>query len=449
MTTQLGRLARQLSLDRPAVRAWMLYDWANSAMYVVIVTAIFPIYFTAVAASGMPPGEATSRFSIATTIGLTIIAVLSPILGAIADHSAAKKRMLAAFLAFGAVAVAAMFFIEQGQWVLAAVLFILANIGVNGSFVFYDSLLPHVAAPDEMDRVSTAGYALGYLGGGLFLLCCLAIVMAPGAVGLPSGDGLTPAQATLPTRLTFVLTALWWAGFSLPLFRHVPEPPGRALDAEEARLGAVRASFRRLGATFRKLRGYRQAFLLLLAFLIYNDGVGTIIRMAAVYGAEIGITRTTMIAAIALVQFVGVPFAYLFGGLARRVGTRPAIFVGLVTYLGISVLGYFMRSDRDFILLAVLVGMVQGGVQALSRSLFASMVPRHLSGEFFGFFAVFEKFAGILGPAMFSVAILLTGSSRAALLSVVVFFLVGGGLLAKVNVGEGQRLAREEELAAG
>jgi UMF1 family MFS transporter len=447
MTAWLDRLTSQLSLDRAEVRAWMLYDWANSAMYVVIVTAIFPTFFSAVAAAGLPPVEATYRFSLATTLGLAIIAVLSPILGAIADHSAAKKKLLAAFLLFGASAVAAMFFIQRGQWMFAAVLFIFANIGVNGSFVFYDSLLPHVAAPEEMDRISTAGYALGYLGGGLFLVACLAIILAPAAFGLPAGDGLTPSQATLPTRITFVLTALWWAGFSLPLFRHVPEPPGRSLDAEEARLGAVRASFRRLGHTFRKLRGYRQAFLLLLAFLIYNDGVGTIIRMAAIYGEEIGITRTTMIAAIALVQFVGVPFAYLFGGLAKRVGTRPAIFVGLVAYLGISVLGYFMRSDRDFIMLAVLVGMVQGGVQALSRSLFASMVPRHLSGEFFGFFAVFEKFAGILGPAMFSVAILLTGSSRAALLSVVVFFLVGGALLAKVDVREGQRIAREEEAA--
>jgi len=295
--------------------------------------------------------------------------------------------------------------------------------------------------------VSTAGYALGYLGGGIFLLACLGLILSPATFGLPSGDGLTPGQATLPTRITFLLTALWWAGFSIPLFRHVPEPPARALDAEERRLGAVRASFRRLGHTFRKLRSYRQAFLLLLAFLIYNDGVGTIIRMAAIYGEEIGITRTTMIAAIALVQFVGVPFAYLFGSLAQRIGTRPAIFTGLGAYLGISLLGYFMQSDRDFILLAVLVGMVQGGVQALSRSLFASMIPRHLSGEFFGFFAVFEKFAGILGPAMFSVAILLTGSSRAALLSVVGFFLVGGALLARVNVGEGQRLAREEERA--
>jgi len=255
----------------------MLYDWANSAMYVVIVTAIFPTFFSAVAAAGLPPVEATYRFSLATTIGLTIIAVLSPILGAIADHSAAKKRLLAAFLAFGASAVAAMFFIRHGQWVFAALLFILANIGVNGSFVFYDSLLPHVATPEEMDRVSTAGYALGYLGGGLFLVACLAIILAPGSFGLPSGEGLSDSQATLPTRLTFLLTALWWAGFSIPLFRHVPEPPARALDAEEQRLGAVRASFRRLGHTFRKLRSYRQAFLLLLAFLIYNDGVGTII----------------------------------------------------------------------------------------------------------------------------------------------------------------------------
>lgn len=448
MSGALGRLAARLSLDRPAVRAWMLYDWANSAMYVVIVTAIFPIYFGSVAAEGLPAATATYRFSLATTVGLTIIAVLSPILGAYADHSAAKKRLLGAFLAFGATAVAAMFLIQHGQWLLAALLFVLANIGVNGSFVFYDSLLPHVAAPEEMDRVSTAGYALGYLGGGLFLVFCLAVVMMPAAFGLPAGEGLSPGQATLPTRLTFLLTALWWAGFSIPLFRHVPEPPARPLDPEEARLGPLRASLHRLGHTFRKLRGYRQAFLLLLAFLIYNDGVGTIIRMAAIYGEEIGITRTTMIAAIALVQFVGVPFAYLFGGLAQRMGTRPAIFVGLAAYLGISVLGYFMQTDLHFILLAVFVGMVQGGVQALSRSLFASMIPRQLSGEFFGFFAVFEKFAGILGPALFSVAILLTGSSRAALLSVVGFFVVGGALLARVDVAEGQRVARAEERAA-
>lgn len=434
--------------QRPAVRAWMLYDWANSAMYVVIVTAIFPTFFGSVAAAGMPPVEATYRFGLATTIGLSIIAVLSPILGAVADHSAAKKRLLAVFLAIGAAAVAAMFCIQQGQWLLAAALFILANIGVNGSFVFYDSLLPHVAAPEEMDRVSTTGYATGYLGGGLFLLACLAIILAPGAFGLPSGPGLSSSDATLPTRITFVLTALWWVGFSVPLFRRVPEPPGRPLDAEEARLGAVRAAFRRLGHTFRTLRGYRQAFLLLVAFLIYNDGVGTIIRMAAIYGEEIGIGRTTMIAAIALVQFVGVPFAYLFGWLAGRIGTRPAIFLGLAAYVGISALGYFMRSDRDFIALAVLVGMVQGGVQALSRSLFASMVPRHLSGEFFGFFAVFEKFAGIIGPAAFSLAIALTGSSRAAVASVVGFFLVGGALLARVDVAEGQHRARAEEQAA-
>lgn len=232
-------------LRRPAVRAWMLYDWANSAMYVVIVTAIFPTFFGAVAAEGLPPVEATYRFGLATTIGLTIIAVLSPILGAVADHSAAKKRLLAAFLALGAAAVASMVCIHHGQWLLAAGLFVVANIGVNGSFVFYDSLLPHVAAPDEMDRVSTAGYALGYLGGGLFLLACLALILAPGTFGLPSGPGLPPDEATLPTRLTFILTALWWVAFSIPLFRRVPEPPdGRST---RRRPGSARCARRSAG----------------------------------------------------------------------------------------------------------------------------------------------------------------------------------------------------------
>lgn len=437
--------ARRLGLDRPAVRGWLLYDWANSAMYVVIVTAIFPIFFSSVAASELPKEEALYRFSLATTIGLAFIAVLAPILGAVADHSATKKRLLAGFMALGAVAVGAMALIHHGQWLFAAALFIVANIGVNGSFVFYDALLPHVAHRDEMDQISTAGYALGYLGGGLFLALCLALVMAPARFGLPAGEGLTPDQASLPTRIAFVLTALWWIGFSIPLFRHVPEPPGRPLDAEEARQGSIRASFRRLAHTFRKLRSYRQAFLLLVAFLIYNDGIGTIIRMAAIYGENIGIGRTAMIGSILLVQFVGVPFAYLFGGLAKRISAKRAIFIGLAVYVGISVLGYFMRNERDFLTLAVLVGMVQGGTQALSRSLFASMIPKQMSGEFFGFFAVFEKFAGILGPALFSVAIALSGSSRAAILSVAVFFVVGAALLAFVNVAEGQKAARAEE----
>lgn len=432
----------RLGLHRPELRAWVMYDWANSAMVTTVVAAVFPIYFASVAAADLADNEATFRFSIITTIGLAIVAVTAPILGAIADYTASRKRLVAGFMALGVTAVAGMFFIQRGDVGLASVLFVLANVGVAGSFVFYDSLLPHVARADEVDRVSTSGYALGYLGGGILLALNLAWISAPGAFGLPAGPDLTPEEATLPARLAFLSVAVWWVLFSIPFFRGVPEPLRSLESDEETGERPIRIAVTRLRETFRELREYRQALLMLLAFLIYNDGIGTIIKMATVYGTEIGIEQNLMILAILVVQFVGIPFSFLFGGLAGRIGAKPAILGGLCVYAGITVLGYFMTTGTHFLILAGLVGMVQGGTQALSRSLFASMVPRHKSGEFFGFFAVFEKFAGILGPLTFSVAIALTGSSRFSILSIIVFFIVGAALLVTVDVDEGRRVAK-------
>jgi UMF1 family MFS transporter len=439
------RLLERIGLQRPELRAWAMYDWANSGMLTVVITAVFPIYFSRVVASGLAPADATARFSLATTLALVLIAFLSPLLGAVADRGGHKLRLLAFFMALGIAATGGLFLTGPGEWLFALGLFGLANVGLNGSFIFYDALLPHVAEHDEMDRVSTAGYALGYVGGGLLLALCLAIVQHPAWFHLPSGTGLGPREATLPTRLTFLLSAVWWGVFAIPLFRWVQEPPMRGGGAANGS-GIVSRAVRDLTDTFRDLRRFPQALLMLIAFLLYNDGIGTIIRMATIYGAEIGIGTGGMIAAIVLVQFVGIPFAFLFGSLAGRLGTRRTIFLGLVVYVGISVFGFFMRTERDFLILAVFVGIVQGGTQALSRSLFATLIPRHRSGEFFGFFAVFEKFAGIFGPALFSVAILLTGSSRNGILSVILFFVVGGLLLSRVDIEAGQRQARAAEL---
>ena len=438
-----------LGLHRPELRAWAMYDWANSAMVTTIITAVFPIFYVRVAAAGLQPAEANARFGLVTTLGLAIVAVISPILGTLADYVAVKKRLLGTFMGVGVAAVACMFFIQRGDLMLASVLFVLANIGANGSFVFYEALLPHVAREDELDRVSTAAYAMGYVGGGLLLVLNLLWIQKPEMFGLPSGPGLTPAQATLPSRLSFLSVAVWWLLFSIPLFRRVPEPPVRIESDEHRGMNPVKVAFTRLGETFRALRGYRDAFLMLLAFLIYNDGIGTIIRMATAYGTELGIEQGALIQAIIIVQFVGIPFAFLFGSLAGRIGAKRSIYLGLAAYTVISVLGYYMRDAGDFLRLAILVGMVQGGTQALSRSLFASMIPRHRSGEFFGFWGVFEKFAGIFGPAVFSLVLAATGSSRNAILAIVAFFAVGGILLAFVNVDEGQRRARAEEAAAG
>ena len=445
----MRNLLSRLGLDRPELRAWASYDWAASAMQTTVMVAVFPIYFVKVAGAGLAPSGATQRLATLNTIALIIIAAISPVLGAMSDFGGTKKWWTAVFMGLGVAAVAGLFFVHTGDLGLASVLFALALIGVAGSFVFYESLLPHIARPNEIDRVSTAGYAMGYVGGGILLALNLAWIQKPGWFGLPTGLGLTESQATLPARLAFLSVAVWWLLFSLPLFRRVSEPPARLESDERRGENPVRAALRRLGETFRELRGYRQAFLMLLAFLIYNDGIQTIIKMATAYGTEIGIGQSALISAILLVQFVGIPFSFLFGMLAGRIGAKRALFLGLLTYTAISVLGYFMKTAAHFFVLAGLVGMVQGGTQALSRSLFASMVPQHKSGEFFGFFSMFEKFAGIFGPLIFAGTIATTGSSRNAILSVIGFFAVGAVILAFVDLEEGRRAARAGDAAAG
>ncbi len=428
----LTRWLTRLGLVTREQRAWATYDWANSAFQCTIITAVFPVYFASVAASGLAPAVATERFATATTLALAIVAVIAPVLGAYADVAGAKKRLLGMFLGVGVISTAAMVMVGNGDWLLAAVLFVVANIGVSGSFVFYDSLLPHVASDAEMDRVSSAGYALGYLGGGVLLAVNLAWILKPAWFGL--------ADAGVASRLSFLSVALWWLLFAIPLFRYVPEPPVRAPSAGGG--SALTTSLRQLAMTLRELRQYKQAFLMLVAFLIYNDGIGTIIRMAGPYGQEIGLPQEGLIAAFVMVQFVGIPFAVAFGRLAVRIGAKPSIFIALVVYVLISLVGYFMTTIWEFFLLSFMVATVQGGSQALSRSLFATMIPKHKSSEFFGFFGVFEKFAGIIGPLLFAATVRLTGTSRTAILSVIAFFVVGAVLLWKVDVAEGQRAAR-------
>jgi UMF1 family MFS transporter len=435
LSARTSRWLHGLGLGRPELRAWALYDWANSAFVTTVTAAVFPIYFSSVAAADLPPAVATACFATATTLALIVIAVAAPFLGALADYAAIKKKMLGIFLGLGVLASACMAFIQRGDWALAAVLFILADIGAAGSFIFYDALLPHIASDEELDRVSTTGYALGYLGGGLLLALNLAWIRRPDFFGI--------ADAAAAARLSFLSVALWWLGFSLPLFRQVAEPRGQLAVDERPGESLLSVALARLGKTLRALHTYKQAFLFLVAFLLYNDGIGTIIRMAAIYGTEIGIPQNALIAAILLVQFVGLPCSFLFGSIAEQIGTKQAIFLALAVYVAISIIGYFMQTATHFYLMAILVGIVQGGSQALSRSLFASMIPRARSAEFFAFFAICEKFAGIFGPAIFAGTVMVTGSSRQAVLAILVFFITGGLLLARVDVAEGQRMARQ------
>jgi UMF1 family MFS transporter len=433
----MTRFLTRLGLGTPELRAWAMYDWANSAFWCTIVVAVFPPFFSDYAAAGLPPLEATSRFAWATTIAVTLVAIIAPVLGAFADHQAVKKRLLAVCVLVGVTATLLMATIGRGEWLYALVLFMVANVGVAASLVFYDSLLPHIAAPKDIDRVSTAGFAMGFIGGGVLLLINLAWILSPATFGL---SGTVAA-----IQLSFVSVGVWWLAFSLPLFRSVPEPPIRLGELRGRGGGAVMAAMSASWTTFRELRRNRHAFLMLVAFLLYNDGIQTIIRMSSIYGAEIGIDQNAQIAAFVMVQFVGVPCTFLFGALAGRIGAKTAIFIALVVYASISVLGFFMTASWQFFVLAFLVGTVQGGSQALSRSLFARMTPRDKSSEYFSFFAVFEKFAGIAGPLVFAASIALFQSSRAAVLSVILFFVLGAIVLSFVDVEAGEAAARRTE----
>ncbi len=640
--------------------AWTMYDWANSAFATTILAAVLPIYFSQVAGSTLPTAaRATSIWSLGLSISLLIIAVLSPILGTISDIMRGKKKMLAFFAGLGILGTALLVFVESGDWMLASILAIIGRIGFNGANVFYDALLAHVARPEDQDRVSARGYAMGYLGGGLLLAINVVMIqLLPGTWG---------------ARLSFLSVAIWWLVFSLPLLRWVPEPPAAALKVERFGL-VISESFSRLRQTLRDIRQYRQLFKYLLAFLIYNDGIGTIIGVAAIYGAELGFGSVELILALLLVQFVGIPYSLIFGrlptagdrrrpfflafilfnlltlpilgvigaralpvnvvgspptpfqstatavgegvytpqseavrligdwsletiparqaGLAEDLGyakskdtsarielrfngqkvrfthstgpdhgtwlvlldgepyldpdtgkpmeidaysvayrydvsrvvvadsagehvleivnagkkypashavmislvsievlppiresnlalilgiilaieavglgfaalfgnllfrnlalsfdTKRSILLALVVYSVIAVWGFFLNSTIEFWFLAWMVAIVQGGSQALSRSLYAYLSPASKSGEFFGLFGVMEKFSAMIGPLFFAAAGTIFGSSRPAILSIIAFFIIGGILLSTVDVNEGRRVAEAEDAA--
>jgi len=416
------------------VNAWCLYDWGSSAFSTTVEAAVLPIYFEQVVASSLPGNTATVYWGYTNALALLITALLAPILGSIADYTGGKKRLLGVFAGVGILAPALMVLIDTGDWPLALVLFLFGSIGIGASYVFYDALLPHVAPPEEIDYVSSKGYALGYLGGGILLAVNILMIQ------------VIWAESTLGPRLSFLTVAIWWAVFTLPLLRRVPEPP-----ANTAGIGAgvnpVVAGFRRVGQTFREIRKYRQLFFFLLAFWLYNDGIGTIIKMATIYGSEIGIGMIDLIGALLLTQFVGIPFSLFFGKFSGRIGTKRAIMLGLGWYTLITIGGYFMSQAWHFWMLAFMVGMVQGGTQALSRSLFGLMAPRARSAEFFGFYDISSKFAGIAGPALFAFVGQLAGSSRLSIVALIIFFIGGIFLLSRVDEQEGIRVAEEETRA--
>lgn len=413
---------------RKIIFSWCMYDWANSAFAATIMAAVLPFFYSSVAGANLSKTTASSYWGYTNTVAMLIVAFSAPLLGALADHGGMKKKFLAGFAALGIMATACLVSVGSGDWLLASFLYILGMLGFSGGNNFYDSLLPHVAGDEEIDRISSYGYATGYLGGGLLLILNLTMIMRPDLFGIP--------DAEWGARYSFLTVALWWALFSVPILKNVPEPPVVPIPGESTH--PIRASFQRLSLTFHNLRQYREAFKFLMAFWLYNDGIGTIISMAVIFGAEINIAREHLIGAILAVQFVGIPFSLLFGNLAGKIGTKRAIFLGLGIYTGISIGGYFIQSALHFWILAILVGFVQGGTQALSRSLFGTLIPKSRSAEFFSFYDVSSKFAGIIGPSVFAIVGQMTGSSRLSVVALVVFFIGGGLILFRVKEKEGR-----------
>lgn len=421
--TDIARAAQK----KREVLSWCLYDWAYSSFATTVISAVLPVYYSQVAARDLTGNTATVYWGYTTALALIVSVVLAPVMGAIADYTGIKKRLLLIFAAVGIFSTALLYYVTTGDWLLASLLFIFGNIGFSMSEVFYNALLPSIAEKEEIDRVSVKGYALGYLGGGILLALDVGLIQIMD-------------DKSLATRLTFITVSVWWAVFTIPLILNVREPAVSARRRIDA--GILTAGFKRLSVTFHELRKYRELFLFLAAFWIYNDGIGTISKMAAIYGAEIGISQSALIGALLMTQFVGIPFSFAFGRLAGYIGTKNSIMLGLFVYTVISISSYFMETALHFFILAFFVGTVQGGTQALSRSLYGSMLPREKTAEFFGFYGMSSKFAGIIGPLAFAVVSQLTGTSRLSIISLVVFFVGGALILSRVDIEKGMSATR-------
>ena len=431
-----GGFLAKLGIDRAEARAWAWYDWANSAVYTVVVTAVFPQFFAKVLAADLPDGEATRMLSLANALSLGCVAVAAILLGAVADANGWRKRLLATFASVGIAGTAGLFFLGPGDWQLGMVLYGCANFGVAMSVVFYDSLLPHVAPEGKEDALSSTGFAFGYVGGGLLLGASAGLAFFAEDLGLPA-----PAddETGLALRIGFLFVSAWWAVFMIPVLTKVPEPP-----SIKGTMGLAGA-FGQVKSIWTELRSFPQATLLLFAFLLYSDGINTIMRISSVYAEEIGIPLQDTLTVFLAVQFVGVPATLLLARAAGKFGAKRVVLAGVAAFVGITIFGYQLTTTLDFWVLGLAVGCVMGGVQALSRSMFARMIPRQKSGEFFGVFALGEKVGGALGPAIFFLAASAFDSSRTAILAIIVFFVAGGALLTRVDVASGEARAKAAE----
>ncbi|MDD3057448.1 MAG: MFS transporter [Sphaerochaeta sp.] len=413
--------------SKRSIVAWALYDWANSAFATTVMAGFFPVFFTAYWAVGASSEQGTFYLGFANSLGSLIVALLAPFLGAIADWGSYKKRLLAFFALLGSVMTASLFILSSGSWPLAVLFYSLGVVGFSGANTFYDALLPFVASEKKVDFVSSLGYSLGYIGGGLLFLVNVLMFLNPSWFGIASQESAI--------KISFVIVGIWWVAFTIPLLVLVKE------EQREKTLSLRQSISKGLHVTTETIRSFRKLktiALFLAAYWLYIDGVDTIIRMAVNYGSSLNFPSDSLIIALLITQFVAFPAALGYSAFGKRIGVRQALMVAIAAYIIIAILGFFMTKVLHFYLLAICIGLFQGGIQALSRSYYTRLIPKERSAEFFGFFNMLGKFAAIIGPALMGIVTLITGSTRMGILSLILLFVGGFLLLRLVNEEKGQ-----------
>lgn len=400
--------------------SWAFYDWANSAFATTVMAGFFPLFFKQYWSSGTEATNSTFWLGLGNSGASFVILLLAPILGAMADAGGSHKRLLGVFACIGIIATAGFFMVAQGAWPIAISLYVVAIIGFSGANVFYDAMLPTLTTPEDLHRLSAFGYSLGYLGGGLLFLVNVVMTLKPAWFGL--------ADAAAAVRFSFLSVALWWFVFSLPLLLTVKEQPATSSNGIQ-----ISAQLDKLWQTLKSIQQQRNLWWFLLAYWLYIDGVATIIRMAVDYGIAIGLPSNSLIIALLLVQFIGFPATLVFGRIGERYGAKRGLWIGLWVYVVATFCASFMSNSMHFYVLAVALGLVQGGVQSLSRSLFGQLIPSGKNGEYFGFLNMLGKAAAVLGPLLVGVVAATTNNSRLGLLSILILFLSGMWCLSKVD----------------
>jgi len=426
-----------MNLQKREIASWCLYDWANSAYATVVLAAVLPVYFVSLVPENgatLPMLDhqftASSLWGYSVSISMLLLAVTAPALGALADRHAWHKKLLICFCLSGCITTASLALSGPGDYLPAAILFILSNIGFAGANIFYNAYLPFLVPSHRVDKLSAQGFATGYIGGGLLLAIVFLIIINHTPLGF--------ANAASATTFGFLLTAAWWLIFSIPAFIYLPK-------TDKNHQTSTRFTFKGYFNQFRQLLEYRDLSLFLIAFLCYNDGIQTIISVSAIYAREeLQLGQGTIIGCFLMIQFMAMPGSLLFARISHKIGTIKAILISLVTFLAVCLFAYRMETQLEFWLLGAVIAIILGGSQALSRSFYASLVPKRKSAEFFGFFTISSRFAAIFGPLLFALVADISGSSRNSILAIGLFFVIGGGLLLLVNSDRGRERAAQE-----